>query len=56
LGAASRSGESLAEVSTSSVEAAWNAEIRKRVAAFERGELELIPADEVFARARSLAD
>jgi putative addiction module component (TIGR02574 family) len=48
--------ESLAEVSSPSVAAAWDAEIRARVAAFERGELELIPAEEVFARARKLAD
>lgn len=48
--------ESLAEVSSPSVEAAWEAEIRKRVVAYERGEVELITADEVFARARRLAD
>lgn len=48
--------ESLAEVSSPSVEAAWDAEIRQRVAAYERGEVELIDADEVFARARKLAD
>jgi putative addiction module component (TIGR02574 family) len=48
--------ESLAEVSSPSVEAAWEAEIRKRVAAYERGEVELIPSGEVFARARRLAD
>jgi putative addiction module component (TIGR02574 family) len=48
--------ESLAEVSSPSVEAAWDAEIRKRIAEFERGDLELIPAEEVFARARKLAD
>jgi len=48
--------ESLAEVSSPSVEAAWEAEIRKRIAAYERGEVELIPSDEVFARARRLAD
>jgi putative addiction module component (TIGR02574 family) len=48
--------ESLVEVSSPSVEAAWDAEIRARVAAFERGEVELIPAEEVFARARKLAE
>lgn len=48
--------ESLAEVSSPSVEAAWDAEIRTRIAEFERGDLELIPAEEVFARARKLAD
>ena len=35
---------------------AWDAEIRTRIAEFERGDLELIPADDVFARARKLAD
>jgi putative addiction module component (TIGR02574 family) len=48
--------ESLAELSAPAVEAAWDAEIRARVAAYERGELELIPAEETFARARKLAE
>ena len=48
--------ESLAEVSSPSVEAAWDAEIRTRIAEFERGDLELISAEEAFARARKLAD
>lgn len=48
--------ETLAELSSPSVEAAWDAEIRARVAAHERGELKLIPAEEVFARARKLAE
>jgi putative addiction module component (TIGR02574 family) len=48
--------ESLAEVSSPRVEAAWDAEIHARVAAYERGELELIAAEEVFARARKLAE
>jgi putative addiction module component (TIGR02574 family) len=48
--------ESLAEVSSPSVEAAWEAEIRERIAAYERGELQPIPGEEVFARARKLAD
>jgi putative addiction module component (TIGR02574 family) len=48
--------ESLAEVSSPTVEAAWDAEIRARSVAYERGDLELIPAEDVFARARKLAD
>lgn len=36
------------------VEAAWAAEIEKRVAAFDRGELESYPAEDVFAEARRL--
>jgi putative addiction module component (TIGR02574 family) len=48
--------ESLLEASSPTIEAAWDAEIRTRVEAYERGELELIPAEEVFARARKLAE
>jgi putative addiction module component (TIGR02574 family) len=48
--------ESLAELSAPSVQEAWDAEIRARVAAYERGELELVPAEEVFASARKLAE
>jgi putative addiction module component (TIGR02574 family) len=48
--------ESLVGVSAPSIEAAWNAEILKRVEAYERGELELLPAEDVFARARKLAE
>ena len=47
--------ESLAPVSSPSVEAAWEAEIRARIGAYERGDLELISAEDVFARARKLA-
>jgi putative addiction module component (TIGR02574 family) len=48
--------ESLVEVSSPSVLAAWDAEIRERVAAYERGEVELVPAEDVFARARKLTE
>jgi putative addiction module component (TIGR02574 family) len=48
--------ESLVEVSSPSVVAAWEAEIRSRAAAYERGEVELIPAEDVFARARKLTE
>lgn len=34
------------------VDAAWDAELRKRVAEVEAGAVKLVPADEVFARAR----
>lgn len=34
------------------VEAAWNEELRKRIAEVESGTVKLVPADEVFARAR----
>ena len=36
------------------VQAAWDAEITKRVACYERGEATLIPAEDVFAAARYL--
>jgi putative addiction module component (TIGR02574 family) len=36
------------------VDAAWDAEIRRRVAEIENGTAELIPAEEVFARLRRL--
>ena len=34
------------------VEVAWDAEIRKRVAEVENGTVQLVPADEAFARVR----
>ena len=43
-------GESLAEI-----EAAWDREIEERAAAYDRGELETISAEDVFAEARRLA-
>lgn len=36
------------------VEAAWAAEIEKRVAAFDRGEMQSYPTEDVFAEARRL--
>ena len=44
--------ESLDGPADSDVEKAWQQEIERRVRQFERGEVELIPAEEVFARAR----
>lgn len=38
--------------SPSDVEAPWNREIEERVAAYDRGELQSFPAEEVFAEAR----
>jgi putative addiction module component (TIGR02574 family) len=38
------------------VEVAWEAEIAARIAAYRRGELETIPAEQVFAEARRLAE
>lgn len=36
------------------VEAAWAAEIERRVAAYARGEAKTVPAEEVFAKARRI--
>lgn len=37
------------------IEKAWIAEVRERIAAYDRGEIESIPGDEVLARAREIA-
>jgi hypothetical protein len=37
------------------VEAAWSEEIERRVAAFDRGEIDTYPAEDVFADARRIA-
>jgi len=37
------------------IEAAWEEEIEQRVAAFDRGEIPLYPAEDVFAEARRLS-
>lgn len=44
--------ESLDGPSDSDVEQAWRKEIERRVAQVERGEVQLIPGEEVFARVR----
>ncbi len=47
--------ESLHEPPLSEVEAAWDGEIAKRLAAYDRGEVETFAAEEVFAEARRIA-
>ena len=47
--------DSLAESPDPDVEEAWRREIRRRVAAYERGEAVLYDADEVMAEAKRLA-
>jgi len=47
--------ESLHEAPIAEVEAAWEAEIEIRLAAYDRGEVQAIDAEEVFAMARRLA-
>jgi putative addiction module component (TIGR02574 family) len=47
--------ESLQETPISEIEAAWDQEIESRVAAYERGEVKTVSAEDVFAEARRLA-
>jgi putative addiction module component (TIGR02574 family) len=47
--------ESLHETPLSEIEAAWDAEIVRRVAAYERGEVETFAAEDVFSEARRIA-
>lgn len=44
--------ESLQATPLSEVEAAWNQEITQRIAAYDRGDLQTISAEDVFAEAR----
>ena len=46
--------ESLRDAIPADVEAEWEAEIKRRIEAYERGEVTLIPAEEVFAKARRI--
>jgi putative addiction module component (TIGR02574 family) len=43
--------ESLQATPLSEVEAAWNREITERIAAYDRGDLQTISAEDVFAEA-----
>ena len=47
--------ESLRDAIPQDVEAEWEAEIKRRIDAYERGEATLIPAEEVFAKARRIS-
>ena len=47
--------ESLHEPAIAEVEAAWELEIERRLAEYDHGETNSIDADEVFAKARSIA-
>lgn len=44
--------ESLQGPRLAAVEAAWSREIEERVAAYDRGETEAFPAEDIFAEAR----
>lgn len=47
--------ESLHEPAIAGAEAAWAVEIERRLAEYDRGEVQAIDAEEVFAKARSIA-
>jgi len=46
---------SLNEPAVAALDAAWSAEIERRLAAYDRGEIQALPAEEVFAKARAIA-
>jgi putative addiction module component (TIGR02574 family) len=47
--------ESLQEPPLSEIEAAWDAEIVRRVEAYKKGQIETYAAEDVFAEARHIA-
>ena len=47
--------ESLNAPATAELDAAWAAEIERRLAAYDRGDVTTIPVEEVFAKARAIA-
>ncbi|MBZ8142481.1 addiction module antitoxin RelB [Rubrivivax gelatinosus] len=47
--------ESLNEPAVVELDAAWAVEIERRLAAYDRGEVQALPAEEVFSKARVLA-
>lgn len=47
--------ESLHEPAIAEIDAAWEVEIERRLAEYDRGEANSIDAEEVFSKARSLA-
>jgi len=46
---------SLNEPAANQLDAAWEAEIERRLAAFERGDTKAISAEDVFVKARAIA-
>jgi putative addiction module component (TIGR02574 family) len=47
--------ESLNEPASTELDAAWEIEIERRLAAYDSGDVVAIPAEEVFAKARAIA-
>ncbi|MDR7298604.1 putative addiction module component (TIGR02574 family) [Pelomonas aquatica] len=48
--------ESLNEAASSALDPAWEAEIEKRLAEYDRGEVQAIDGEAVFAKARKLVN
>lgn len=46
---------SLNEPAVAELDAAWSAEIERRLLAYDRGEIQAVSAEEVFAKARAIA-
>jgi putative addiction module component (TIGR02574 family) len=47
--------ESLNEPAVAELDAAWSTEIERRLAAYDRGEVQALSGEEVFAKARAIA-
>lgn len=47
--------ESLNEPAATELDAAWSAEFERRLTAYDRGEVQALSSEEVFAKARSIA-
>lgn len=47
--------ESLNEPASTQLDVAWEAEIARRLAAYDKGEVQAISAEQVFAEARTIA-
>ncbi|MDZ7813758.1 MAG: addiction module protein [Ideonella sp.] len=47
--------ESLNEPAAAELDTAWSDEIERRLAAYDRGEIEALPVQDVFAKARAIA-
>jgi len=47
--------ESLNEPAAAELDASWEAEIQRRLGEYDRGEVQAVDAEEVFAKARRLA-
>ena len=48
--------ESLNTPAVEALDRSWEAEIQRRLAEYDRGEVQAIDADEVFAKARRIAE